>query len=99
MEIAVTKVDDVSVINIPDRLDTVTSPFLKNTLTEVISASDKIELDFSDTELVSSAGLRVLMQAQKNAQVAGKSMTMKNISSDVMEIFGFTGVTKIFKIL
>ena len=98
MENVVTQVDGVSIITIPDHLDVNTSPQIKNTLAEVLKTSDVIELDFSYTALVSSAGLRVLLQAQKNVQVSGKSMTLKNISSDVMEVFTLTGVTKILTI-
>jgi len=99
MEIIVKQDDGVSRIDIPKTLDAVTSPFFKQTLTEVIEAADKIELDFSDTVMVSSAGLRVLMQAQKNVKKSEKSMIFKNVSADVMEIFDITGVTKIFEIV
>ena len=87
------------IIDIPNHLDVSTSPVLKCTLTEAISAAEDIVLDFSKTELVTSAGLRVLMQAQKSVQSSGISMSMKNISPDVMEVFNITGVSKIFNIV
>jgi len=86
-------------IDIPGYLDVSTSPELKNILAEAVSAGENIVLDFSKTELVTSAGLRVLMQAQKSIKSTGISMSMKNISPDVMEVFNITGVSKIFSIL
>ena len=86
------------IIDIPTHLDVSTSTELKNTLVEAVSTAGDIVLDFSKTELVTSAGLRVLMQAQKSVKASGISMVMKNISPDVMEIFNITGVSKIFSI-
>ena len=91
--------DGVSIINVPDQLDISTSTLFKQTLDEVISSSEKTELDFSKTEMVSSAGLRVLLQAEKVIQKSGKSMVLKNVSPEVMEVFEITGVDKIFTIL
>jgi len=99
MEATTPQTDDVYVITIPEQLNVATSPSLKTTLTDAVSSYDKIELDYSATELVTSAGLRVLLQAQKNVQTSGKSMTMKNVSPDVMEVFDVTGVSKIFTIV
>jgi len=86
-------------INVPENLDVMTSTDFKNTLTEIISESDKIELDLSKTKLVTSAGLRVLLQAEKTVQKSNKSMTFKNVSPEVMEVFDITGVSKIFTII
>ena len=99
MEITITQTDGKSLIEIPGSFDVMTSPHMKKALNEAVSAADEVELDFSKTELVTSAGLRVLLQAQKSVQALGKSMTMKNISPDVMEVFDMTGVTNIFTIL
>ena len=99
MEATVTQVDGTSIISVPDNLDVLTSTDFKNILTEVISEAEKTELDFSKTELVSSAGLRVLLQAEKTVQKAEKIMTFKNVSPEVMEIFEMTGVSKIFTII
>ena len=98
MEITTTQENEKIIIDIPNSFDVVSSPHLKNALTEAISAANEIELDFSKTELVTSAGLRVLLQAQKNVQALGKSMTMKKIPPEVMEVFNMTGVAKIFVI-
>ena len=98
MEISVTQADGITIVNVPGNLDVITSTMFKQALDEVIANSTNIELDFAKTVLVTSAGLRVLLQAEKNVNKAEKNMVFINVSSDVMEIFEITGVSKIFKI-
>jgi len=93
MEIIKTQNEKSAVLSLSGRLDTVTSPKLQDALTEVLSSSDKVELDFSGIDYVSSAGLRVLLFGQKKSHSSGKSMIIKNISADVMEVFEVTGFT------
>ena len=99
MDITTTPDNGKSLIDIPNSLDVMTSPHIKKALNEAVSAADEIELDFSKTELLTSAGLRVLLQAHKSIQALGKKITMKNISADVMEIFDMTNLTKTFNII
>ena len=99
MEIIVSQADEKHLIIIPDTLDVLSSPHLKNILDELVPAANVIELDFSKTGLVTSAGLRVLIQAQKKVQALGKSMTLINMSPDVMEVFNLTGLKKVFVII
>ena len=98
MEIKVTEINGTGIINIPTELGVKTSTEFKVTLTDAIENFEKVELDFSITELVSSAGLRVLLQAEKSINKAEKSMTFKNVTPEVMEVFEMTGVSKIFTI-
>jgi len=99
MEITVSQTNEKYLIIIPDTLDVLTSPQLKNIFDEIIPAANDIELDFSFTGLVTSAGLRVLIQAQKKVQALGKNMTLINMSPDVMEVFNLTGLKKVFEII
>jgi len=98
MDITKTESDGVTTINVPEQLDVMTSTFFRQTLTDAVLSAEKIKLDFSKTYMVSSAGLRVLLQAEKTIQKEKKSMIFTNVSPDVMEIFEITGVTKIFTI-
>ena len=92
----ITKIE--SGLSLKGRLDTITSPKLQEALDEVVSSSETFELDFAEVDYVSSAGLRVLLQGQKNAQAAGKSMALKNVSAEVMEVFDVTGFSGILTI-
>ena len=98
MEIKRTKTGDTDVLTLIGRLDTTTAPKLQEVLTEVIPSAQAVELDFAEVEYVSSAGLRVLLMGQKNVQSGGKSMTLKNVSPEVMEVFDVTGFTGILTI-
>ena len=99
MEIIREKNENTEVIRIKGRLDTTTSPQLHTVLADALSPTEKIEIDFAGVEYVSSAGLRVLLQIQKNAQQTGKTMTLMNVSSDVMEVFEMTGFSGILNII
>ena len=73
------------------RLDTTTAPDLQDTLIPAFAESKDITLDFSEIAYVSSAGLRVLLMAEKEATGKNASMTLTGVSEDVMEVFEMTG--------
>ena len=91
MEIEKIQNGDVTTLNLTGRLDTVTSPDLQKTLVEIMPGTHVIELNFSKVDYVSSAGLRVLLFGQKNTQASGKTMKLKNVSTEVSEVFKITG--------
>jgi len=91
MEIEKIQSGNNTLLNLKGRIDTVTSPKLQDALAEILSLSDEVELDFSGVDYVSSAGLRVLLFGQKKSQASGKTMKLKSVSSEVMEVFEITG--------
>jgi anti-sigma B factor antagonist len=84
-------------VSISGRVDTTTAPALETALKESFNECEALVIDFTDVEYISSAGLRVLLSAQK---VMGKKggMTLINVSDDIMEIFEVTGFTDILTI-
>ena len=82
---------------ISGRLDTTTAPQLEQEIKAVIGELKELTLDFTGLEYVSSAGLRVLLSAQKVMNKQGE-MKVKNVSSDVYEILEITGFTDILTI-
>ena len=91
MEIEKMQNGDVVILNLTGRLDTVSSPDLQKKLVEIMPGAQVIELNFAKVDYVSSAGLRVLLFGQKNTQASGKTMKLKNITSEVREVFKITG--------
>ena len=79
------------ILSLKGRLDTVTSPKLQDALAEVLTDFNDVELDFASIDYVSSAGLRVLLFGQKKSHSSGKTMKLKNVSPEVMEVFEVTG--------
>ena len=79
------------------RLDTVTAPDLEKALNESLSGKEELILDFAGLEYISSAGLRVLLSAQKVMNRQGK-MTLRHVNETIMEIFEVTGFSDILTI-
>ena len=85
-------------IALEGRLDTNTAPQLEAELKTSLSGIKELELDFSGREYISSAGLRVLLAAQKTMRRQGK-MTIRNVNETIMEVFEITGFVEILTIV
>lgn len=79
------------------RMDTTTAPKLEAELKQNISGVEELVLDLEGLEYLSSAGLRVLLAAQKVMNRQG-SMVVKNVNETIMEIFEVTGFVDILTI-
>ena len=84
-------------IALEGRLDTRTAPELEAELNQSMEGADSLTLDFSKLEYISSAGLRVLLSAQKIMNKQGK-MTIRNVCPEIMDIFDVTGFVDILNI-
>ena len=97
MTIEIKKNNDETIIEIIGRLDTITAPALDKTINEDIGDTKNLVLDIKGVEYISSAGLRVLLSAQKKMQKIG-SMKVINVCEAVMEVFEMTGFADILVI-
>lgn len=79
------------------RLDTTTSPKLEAELRTGLSGISALILDFAGLEYLSSAGLRVILAAQKVMNRQG-SMVIKNVNETIQEVFDITGFSDILTI-
>ena len=79
------------------RLDTTTAPALEDELSSSLDGIESLAMDFGELEYISSAGLRVLLSAQKRMTKQGK-MVIKNVNETIMEIFDVTGFSDILTI-
>lgn len=79
------------------RLDTITSPELEEELKASLEDAQALVLDFEKLEYISSAGLRVLLSAQKTMAKRGE-MKLTHVNETVMEIFEVTGFADILTI-
>lgn len=79
------------------RLDTTTAPKLETELKQNISGVEELVLDLAALEYLSSAGLRVLLSAQKVMNRQGH-MVVRNVNETVMEIFEVTGFVDVLTI-
>ena len=84
-------------VMIEGRIDTTTAPELETELKADYDGSESLVLDFEKVDYISSAGLRVLLSAQKEMSKKG-GMKLKNVSEDIMDIFEVTGFNDILTI-
>ena len=97
MTIEIKKNNQETIIEIVGRLDTVTAPALDKTINDDIGDAKNLILDVKGMEYISSAGLRVLLAAQKKMQKIG-SMKVIGVCEEVMEVFEMTGFADILVI-
>ena len=84
-------------VAVEGRLDTVTAPQLEGELKSSLDGVTALTLDFAKLEYISSAGLRVLLSAQKIMNKQG-SMKVVNVNDTITEIFEVTGFSDILDI-
>ena len=85
------------IVIVEGRIDTNTAPLLENEITDIEKFKNLI-FDFKDVEYISSAGLRVLLTAQKRINKVSGNMKISNVSENVKDVFEVTGFTDILKI-
>ncbi|MBR2591154.1 MAG: STAS domain-containing protein [Clostridia bacterium] len=79
------------------RVDSVTAPELEKEVKASINDITELTIDMKELDYISSAGLRVLLAAQKQMNKQGK-MTILNVNETIMEIFEVTGFSEILTI-
>jgi len=84
-------------IALEGRLDTATSPDLEKELNASLEGVTALTLDFAKLEYISSAGLRVLLTAQKTMNKQG-TMKILHVNDTIREIFEVTGFSDILTI-
>ena len=79
------------------RLDTTTAPELEAVIKENITGVTNLVMDFAGLEYLSSAGLRVILSAQKTMNKQGE-MVIRNVNETINEVFEITGFIDILTI-
>ena len=97
MDIQKTKNDTTLTLAIQGRIDTTTAPQLEAEVKADVEGITELRLDFADVAYISSAGLRVLLSAQKLMNRQGR-MVLLHVNESVMEIFEVTGFVDILTI-
>lgn len=97
MTILQTKNEKALTIALEGRLDTTTAPELEAVLKDTLAGVEELTFDFEKLDYISSAGLRVLLSAQKTMNRQG---TMKVIHANemILEIFEVTGFADILTV-
>lgn len=85
-------------VKLSGRLDTTTAPEFESSLKQSLDKVTDLTLDFSELDYISSAGLRVMLSAQKTMNAAKGSMRVVGSNEIVKEIFDVTGFSDILTI-
>jgi anti-anti-sigma factor len=99
LETVFTETDALLTVAPVGRLDTVTSAQLKELMAAHPTQGRDLELDFTQVEYISSAGLRLLVALQKQVKADGHSLVIRNINAVVREVFRVSGFNKSFTVL
>ena len=84
-------------LTVVGRLDTSTAPQLEKVVADDLNGINELVIDCKELEYVSSAGLRVLLGAQKKFAAAG-SLTIQHVCEEINEVFEMTGFSDILTI-
>lgn len=79
-------------------LDTTTSPEMQAAIDAIDATVTELTFDFSPLEYISSAGLRVMLMANKKMTAGGGKMRLVGLNPSVREVFDMTGFSDIFDI-
>jgi anti-anti-sigma factor len=92
MDIVKTRSEDKTILAINGKLSVTTADEFNAAVEEAQGESRALVLDFKELSYMASAGLRVLVAAQKRAKAAGGTLTLINVVKDVMEVLEVTGL-------
>jgi anti-anti-sigma factor len=97
--VAVQEIDDVVIVQVEGRFDFHTSPAIEQTLLEQVRAGKgKLVLDFSRTDFLSSAGLRVLLTVARKAQESHGELKLASPQEAVAEVLKLTNFLELFEV-
>lgn len=99
MDVNETKQDGVLILAPQGRLDSNTAPVFEKTLLAAIDRGDnRVVLDFSDLDYISSSGLRVLLMGAKKAKAARGDVRLCHLKPSIREVFEISGFLSIFAV-
>lgn len=99
MEVRELSTDGVAVLEVKGRVDSTSAPVLGDKLTRAFaSPQQRVVVDLSGADYVSSAGLRVLLRAAKQADQTKGKLVLHGLNSRVEEVFEISGFADIFTI-
>lgn len=92
MEITITKDQNAVIVSVAGRMDTITAPDFQKKMEEVLAQGEKdVVMDFGQLEYISSAGLRSVLIAAKQAKAGGGTVSCCNLREMVKKVFDISG--------
>ena len=97
MKVTSSKNGSACTLTVEGKIDTVSAPELEEAVKSNLPKCDKMIFDFTNTDYIASAGLRVLVYAQRELMKKG-GVTVTGVNESIKKIFTVTGMYKILKI-
>ena len=97
MKVTSSKNGSACTLTVEGKIDTVSAPELEEAVKSNLPKCDKMIFDFTNADYISSAGLRVLVYAQRELMKKG-GVTVTGVNDSIKKIFTVTGMYKILKI-
>jgi anti-sigma B factor antagonist len=99
MALEMTITGGIVLVTIPLRFDSSNAPAIEAELKTMLAGSpEKVVFDFSGTDYIASAGMRVLLQITRDLMKAGGRVTLAGLRPAVHKVFAMAGFTSIFSI-
>ncbi|MEI7648305.1 MAG: STAS domain-containing protein [Methanomicrobiales archaeon] len=99
MVLDISTINDTILITLVRRFDSDSAPAIEIELKKIIvQCPESVVFDFSRTEYIASAGLRVLLSTTRTLMKAGSKVALSSLSHQVRQVFEIAGFTKIFTI-
>jgi anti-sigma B factor antagonist len=98
MEIVKSQSEGAIVLALNGKLSAATAGEFNAAVDSALGESQSLVLDFKDVDYMASAGLRVLVAAQKKLHASGGSMVLRNVQKEVMEVLEVTGLDELLDI-
>ena len=99
MALDISTINGTTTITLVRRFDSDIAPVIETDLKKIIEQRpESVVFDFSKTEYISSAGLRVLLSTTRTLMKAGSKVALSSLSPQVRQVFEIAGFTKIFTI-
>ena len=99
MKVEIKEKDQIMVAQLSGRLDTAVSQEVSTQLQPLVDNADKtLVLDCKELEYISSSGLRIFLTIRKAAATKGGRVIVRNISSEIRQVFMMTGFLNLFEV-
>jgi anti-anti-sigma factor len=99
MILDISTMNGITIITLARRFDTDTAPAIEDELKKITEqCPERVLFDFSKTEYIASAGLRVLLTTTRSILKNGGTVALSSLSPTVRQVFEIAGFTKIFSI-
>jgi anti-sigma B factor antagonist len=90
--------DGKIILSVNGKLSAAAAPEFDAAVEDALGESDTLVLDFKEVSYLASAGLRVLVSAQKKLSARGGALSLVNVRNEVMDVFEVTGLDEILDI-